>query len=142
MATRTAASIDRDRHWSIAPSCELRHDPDAACVEMIWQGYLTSDAFRAANERVLALIAKTGVNKLLGDVTHFTLIGAEDQRWLNENWIPRIIAAGLRTCALVQPLYYFNRVAVESVGGRVDPQRLTVRYFSDPDEARAWLRSA
>lgn len=59
--------------------------------------------------------------------------------WLNNNWIPRATAAGLRHVALIQPSYYFNKVAVETVGANVDPSRLALSYFGDIASARAWL---
>jgi len=121
--------------------CIIRHDPEVPCVVMIWQGYATSAEFRAANERILNVIAETKATKLLGDVSHFVLIGMEDQAWLNNNWIPRAIAAGLRTVALIQSTYYFNKVAVETVGNNLDPTRLTLSYFGDINSARDWLRA-
>lgn len=108
---------------------------------MIWQGYATSAEFRAANERILQVIAESQVTKLLGDVSRFVLIGREDQAWLNNNWIPRAIAAGLRTVALVQSSYYFNKVAVETVGNNLDPAALALSYFGDITTARDWLAS-
>jgi hypothetical protein len=129
----------QQRHWSLPPGCEVSFDARVPCVIMIWQGYFTSDEFRAANERVLELLQRTRCPGLLGDVTDFTLIGADDQRWLNEHWIPRAIDAGLRTCALVQPTYFFNRVAVDNVTRQVDGRRLAVEYFADRDAARAFL---
>ena len=39
----------------------------------------------------------------------------------------------------MQPSYYFNRVAVDNVTSRTDPNRLTVAYFDDADNARTWL---
>jgi hypothetical protein len=107
---------------------------------MTWRGYATTRQFRDANERVLAEIRAHGAARLLGDLREFVLIGADDQRWLNERWIPSAIEAGLRQVALTQPTYYFNRVAVETVSSRVDPDRLTVGYFADLDAARAWLK--
>jgi hypothetical protein len=79
------------------------------------------------------------VENLLGDVSRFVLIGATDQNWLNDNWIPRAIDAGLRRVALVQPTYYFNQVAVENVGRRLDANRLQLSYFGDIASARDWL---
>jgi hypothetical protein len=119
--------------------CQIRYDPDARCVVMVWQGYATSAEFRAANERVLAAIYAHRVENLLGDVSRFVLIGATDQNWLNDNWIPRAIDAGLRRVALVQPTYYFNQVAVENVGRRLDANRLQLSYFGDMASARDWL---
>jgi len=119
--------------------CTIRFDPQVGCVVMVWKGYATSEEFRAGNERVLAAILETGATRLLGEVTDFKLIGATDQQWLNDNWIPRAVQAGLRRVALIQPVYYFNRVAIETVAQRVDPATLEIGYFTDLDAARAWL---
>ena len=72
--------------------CTVTHDPEVPCVVMLWQGYATSAQFRAANERVLAVVKETKAQKLLGDVSRFVLIGSEDQAWLNQNWIPRAVS--------------------------------------------------
>jgi hypothetical protein len=119
--------------------CDVTYDHDARTVIMDWQGYFPSAEFRAANERVLTVVQATAATRLLGDITHFVLIGADDQAWLNENWIPRLIRAGVQRCALVQPTYYFNRVAVENVGRQVDADRLAIGYFGDRESARRWL---
>jgi hypothetical protein len=122
--------------------CTIRYDPEGRCVVMVWQGYATSAEFRAANERVLAAIYAHRATNLLGDVSRFVLIGATDQNWLNDNWIPRAIEAGLRRVALVQPTYYFNQVAVENVGRRLDATRLQLSYFGDMASARDWITTA
>jgi hypothetical protein len=116
------------------------YDTDIPCVVMIWNGYATSAAFKDGNARVLAEISAHRASKLLGDIRNFVLIGAEDQTWLNEVWIPRAMHAGLRKIALVQPTFYFNRVAVESVAKKMDRERVEVGFFNTQDEARAWLK--
>lgn len=116
------------------------YDIEVPCVVMIWKGYATSAAFKDGNAQVLAKISAHNASKLLGDVTDFVLIGAEDQAWLNQVWIPRAMHAGLRKIALVQPTFYFNRVAVESVAQKVDRDRAEVGFFSTQEEARAWLK--
>ncbi len=108
---------------------------------MTWKGYATSREFREGNERVLGVLAERGASKLLGDIKDFVLIGAEDQHWLSSNWIPRAMEAGLRTVAMITPVFYFNRVAVESVGQKLDPEALILQYFDSQDPARHWLRS-
>jgi hypothetical protein len=122
--------------------CAVGYDADVPCVIMTWQGYATSREFRDANERVLGVIAERGATKLLGDIKRFVLIGADDQHWLSTNWIPRVMQAGLRTIALVTPVFYFNRVAVENVGQKLDPEALILQYFETRDTARQWLASA
>jgi hypothetical protein len=121
--------------------CTIGHDADVPCVIMTWKGYATSSEFREANERILRLIVEHRTSKLLGDIKEFVLIGADDQHWLSSNWIPRVTEAGLRTVALVTPVFYFNRVAVESVGQTLDPDRLIMQHFENREAARSWLAS-
>jgi hypothetical protein len=117
------------------------YDADIPCVTMLWRGYAASAVFRAANEQVLAAIRERRAKRILADVADFVLIGQEDQDWLNQDWLPRAIEAGLRYCAMVEPTFHFNRVAVHNVGGRIDPRQLTLAYFPDRDSALAWLRA-
>lgn len=123
-------------------SCTVGYDVDVPCVFMTWKGYATTPLFREANARVLACLAERRATRLLGDVADFVLIAAADQDWLTTEWIPRAVAAGLRRAAIVQPTSYFNRVAVENVGRRTDPERLSVGFFDTAEAARAWLRVA
>jgi len=116
------------------------YDADVPCVVMIWKGYATSAAFRDGNGRVLAEITERRASKLLGDVTDFVLIGAEDQAWLNEVWIPRAMHAGLRKVALVQPTFYFNRVAIDGVAQKLDRERLQLGFSDNLDAAKDWLK--
>ena len=118
----------------------IDYDADIPCVVMIWKGYATSAAFREGNAQVLAQITERRASKLLGDVTDFVLIGAEDQAWLNEVWIPRAVHAGLRKVALVQPSFYFNRVAIDSVAQKLDRDRVELGFFDNRDAAKEWLR--
>ena len=123
-------------------ACTVDYDADVPCVIMTWKGYATSGEFREANERVLEILAERTASKLLGDLKEFVLIGSEDQSWLSTDWIPRAVKAGLRKVALTAPAFYFNRVAVESVGQRLDPEALMLKHFDHRDAARAWLASA
>lgn len=116
------------------------YDADVPCVLMVWKGYATSAAFREGNARVLAEITERRASKLLGDVIDFVLIGAEDQAWLNEVWIPRAMHAGLRKVALVQPSFYFNRVAIDSVAQKLDRERVQIGFFDNRDDAKTWLK--
>ena len=122
--------------------CLIGYDAEVPCVTMTWKGYATSREFRDASERVLSTFAERNASKLLGDAKDFVLIGSEDQNWLSHHWIPRMIGVGLRTVALVSPAFYFNKVAVETVGERLDPNQLVLKYFEDGAAARGWLAAA
>jgi hypothetical protein len=121
--------------------CTVGYDADVPCLTMTWKGYATSREFREANERILEVLAERKADKLLGDIEEFVLIGSEDQTWLSTDWIPRAVQAGLRKVALITPVFYFNKVAVESVGERLDPEALKLQQFDSAPAAREWLAS-
>ena len=121
--------------------CTIGYDADVPCVVMTWKGYANTREFRDANERILAFLAERKASKMLGDIRDFVLIGAEDQTWLSTDWIPRAVQAGLRKVALITPVFYFNKVAVESVGERLDPEALKLQHFDSAPAAREWLAS-
>jgi len=131
--------MDHKAIFETETAFEVGYDPLVPCVTMAWRGYHTSAAFRAQNERVVAELSERRTSKMLCDIRTFVLIGAADQEWLNTNWLPRAVNAGLRTCALVAPVFHFNRVAVHSVVERIDSQTLSVAYFDATESARDWL---
>jgi len=134
--------MDQISPFHVETDFQVTYDRDVPCVVMVWRGYHDSASFRANNWRVLAALIEHGASQLLGDVRHFLLIGATDQDWLNREWLPRVIEAGLTTCALVVPVYYFNRVAVNTVVERMGTSAVRVEYFDAPEPARRWLQSA
>ncbi len=119
--------------------CTYGYEPDVPCVAMIWRGY-APDAFREANEAILALISERGATRLLGDIEALGEIGAPDQAWLTSDWLPRAARAGLRSVALVTPAFELHHSPVRLVGEH-RPQGLALEYFDDADAGRAWLRT-
>ncbi len=124
-----------------ATDFHLSFAPEIPAVVMVWRGYHTTNSFRDNNEQALALLRERGASKILCDVRQFLLIGAADQSWLNYNWLPRAMDAGLRHCALILPVYFFNRVAVQGVVERIESPTLRVEYFEAAEPAREWLQS-
>jgi hypothetical protein len=133
--------MDHTAIFATEAAFEVGYDPAVPCVTMVWRGYHTSEAFRAQNERVLAELSQRRASRILCDIRYFVLIGAADQDWLNANWLPRAAEAGLRVCAIVAPVFYFNRVAVHTVVEKLDKQTLSVAYFDATESARNWLRT-
>jgi len=132
--------MDGQSLFHLAPEFSVCYEPELPAIVMVWRGYHVSSAFRAQNESVLASLAAHRASKMVCDIRHFLLIGADDQAWLNGDWLPRAMDAGLRFAAIVTPLYFFNRVAVGEVVQRLDSKRLRVEYFEDQAPARDWLR--
>lgn len=110
-------------------------------VVMEWDGYATSNQFREGTELMMNVLIKHKASKVLADIKDMVLIGMEDQKWLDEVFLPRAIKFGFKTIAIIRPDSYFNKVAVESVSYKVDKEKLTINFFDNIEEAKNWLRS-
>ena len=114
-------------------------DPEIRTVVMEWNGYATSKQFREGTELMLNTLIKNNSSKVLADIKDMTIIGMEDQRWLNEEFLPRATTFGFNSIAIVKPDHYFNKVAVEGISYRADKNKLTINFFDNRDEAKEWL---
>jgi hypothetical protein len=106
---------------------------------MEWNGYATSKEFKQGTELMLNMLIKNNCSKVLADIKDMKIIAMEDQQWLNEEFLPRATTFGFKAIAIVKPLYYFNKVAVETISYKVDKEKLTMNFFDNTEEAREWL---
>lgn len=106
---------------------------------MEWTGYATSAEFREGTEYMLQVLKENKAARVLADIRDMVLIGIEDQHWLDNNFLPRAIQAGFTSIAMIKPLHYFNKVAVESISYKVDRDKLAINFFDNREEAIAWL---
>jgi hypothetical protein len=120
---------------------DIYYDAEKGWVVMQWEGYANSAQFREGTELMLKTLTANGAHKVLANIQDMVLIGQEDQKWLEESFLPKAIASGFKAVAFVKPLSYFNQIAVESVSYKIDKQRLTINLFDSKKEAEQWLSS-
>ena len=117
-------------------------DKDLDCVVMDWDGYATSKQFKQGTELMLNTLIQNNCSKVLADIKEMKIIAMEDQQWLNEEFLPRATSFGFKAIAIVKPNYYFNQVAVETISYKVDKAKLTINFFDNIEDAKAWLGKA
>ena len=107
---------------------------------MEWQGWAKPAEFRAANDALVQAIRDHRGSRVLGDSRLIKVIQKSDQEWVNTDWFPRILAAGLTRTALVIPQSGLAKMNIDDMVSRV-ADRLDVAYFATLAEARVWLMS-
>ena len=115
-------------------------DKGINAVVMEWDGYATSSQFKEGTELMLNTLIQNNSFKVLADIKDMVLIGMEDQEWLNTHFLPRAIKFGFKAIAIIKPVHYFNKVAVENISYKVDRNQLAIDFFDNIEEAREWLR--
>jgi hypothetical protein len=111
---------------------------EAAHIE--WQGWAKPAEFRAANDALVVAIKEHNATRVLGDSGQIKVIQKSDQDWVNQDWFPRILDAGLTRLAMVLPGSGLAKMNIDDMVSRV-AGRLDVAYFATLGEAREWLAS-
>jgi hypothetical protein len=119
----------------------ISYDREKQCVLMKWNGYSTSTQFKNGTELMLQLLIENNAKKVLADIKNMTIIGLEDQKWIENDFLPRATKHGFKFLALVKPSSYFNAVAMESLMNRPVLSTLNIRMFDTVEEAQSWLDS-
>jgi SpoIIAA-like len=125
-------------YFNLPGVARVKWDASSQGAHIEWQGWAKPAEFRAANDALVEAIKDHHGSRILGDSRHIKVIQKSDQEWVNEDWFPRILAAGLTRMALVIPASGLAKMNIDDMVGRVADQ-LDVAYFATMDEAREWL---
>jgi hypothetical protein len=116
----------------------VKWDATSQAAHMEWQGWASPTEFKAANDALVQAITEHHSTKVLGDSRQIKVIQKTDQEWVNRDWFPRILGAGLTRMALVLPKSGLAKMNIDDLVSRV-ADRLDVAYFATLDDAREWL---
>ncbi len=114
-------------------------DDESGSIVMEWNGYATSSQFREGTEKMLSLLIETDARKVIANMRDMVLIGEEDQKWMETNFLPRAIKHGFKACAIIEPTNYFNKIAAETISVKVAKENLDIRFFDTLEEGKKWL---
>ena len=117
----------------------VKWDVASKAAHMEWQGWANSAEDREANDAIILALRANRGSKLLGDSRGVKVIRQADQEWSNQDWFPRVLAAGLTRMALVIPASGLAKLNVDQILSRVPGTELDTAYFATLDEARLWL---
>jgi len=121
---------------------DISYDSFLDAVVMKWNGYSTKEQFREGTELMLNTLIKHKGSKVLADIREMVIIGTEEQKWLEENFLPRAIEFGFKKIAIIRPKSYFNNVAVESISYKVDHDKLTINFFDSLQTGKEWIMNS
>ena len=123
------------------PWITIRWDESCLAVWAEWKNYVEGDDLRAGMDAGLALLRTMRTSRWLADTRFLKPVRQVDQAWANNDWFPRVLAAGLRWMAIVSPKSSVARLSVKQTLSKVGEDEMVTAYFDDIEDARAWLRN-
>lgn len=127
------------------PNFLLEWIPDGKWLKLEHRGFIGSEEYRAAMDKALEVVVARGTTKMLWDLRKMKVLASEDQAWLENDWVRRLLQrSNVRYCAVIVPESTIAQLTIKSLNDRtVDllENELSRVYFSSPEDAEHWLRS-
>lgn len=120
----------------------IHWEEDSKIVRAEWKDAAGGEPMKRGMWTGLEAVKQLRANRWLADTRNLGTMTPEDVKWVNDVWIPQVVAAGIRHMAFVMPKKVVVQLSVKSFMSRIDDHELANAYFENLDEARAWLRSA
>ncbi len=120
---------------------EIEYNPELNIIDTLWFGYSSQSDLKKACEIGLELTQQVKCPYKLNDNTLFTGPWDTAVAWLEKEWLPRAVAAGVRYIAHIAPPDSFGEAAGEVMQLSLIGKQLLVRIFSSRAEGIAWLQS-
>ncbi len=113
------------------------HNPNAACLQVMFRGSVTYDEFVEVSEYEFEMIRHYKLKKCLVGLREMSAYPVGGQDYVKNIWFSRVIKEGIQMLAFVVPDDIFVKVSMVEAH---DPQStLTIQYFDEEDRALAWL---
>ncbi|RSK39456.1 hypothetical protein [Hymenobacter perfusus] len=104
-----------------------------------WQGLLSLDGVIHGSIGVLEILQHTQCPYILNDNRGVLGSWKQANEWIEAQWMPQALAAGLRYHAHIVAPGVFGQASAEDLHLRVG-NSFQMRLFEDIEEAQAWLR--
>lgn len=128
--------------YMIREPYNIYFDSNDNCVIMDWDGYSTSVQFQEGTELMLSLVKSNQSRMVLADMKDMVLISMEDQHWVVNSFLPKLSEAGVEKVAIVNPHYYYGKVAIESLTIKANEASLQCKVFHNLETAKSWMKEA
>lgn len=125
------------------PCCCVRWlEPDRVLYEE-WNGMVKGENYRTAQNAAIDIFQRHKGSKVLFDTRGVKVLPREDQEWHVNVAIPRLIAAGMRYSAIVNPEAAVGELSVSRAvsSATASGAQRQAATFTDVEEALSWLAS-
>jgi len=115
--------------------------PEEKIVHHKFHKFVFGQAFRDALNAGVDVFTKNGAQKWLSDDRENGALEPADSDWAQKDWFPRVRKAGWKYWGLILPEKVVGQMNMQRFIKTYSDQGLTVKVFSNPDEALKWLKN-
>jgi len=117
----------------------IETDDELDAVLHTWTDFTTGEAFRDGSNVLLEAIRETGHSNLLVDTSNIQAHDDEDKAWLQQEWVPKALDAGMEASAMVYSDSVISKMEMESFNEEIEDIPYETFLTDDRVEGEAWL---
>jgi hypothetical protein len=138
MAGSVLTTTPTDRVYVDEPWLLMRWDSARRLVHSEWRAFANSAELRAGLLRGIQAIKDQRAVAYVTDTRKVKVVVHDDQKWIEDTWLPLALEAGLKRIAVVTAASGLGKLTVEDVVGLVDDDGLLSRSFDSLAPAMRW----
>ena len=105
-----------------------------------WMGYISPQFVMEGSNAIIEAAKACGTAQFLSDKTTVQGTYKKTNQWLEEDWFPRAIEAGLRFGASLLSENIFSQMSSKDLEERVQGGGMVYKNFHKKEDAVAWLK--
>ncbi|WP_027001742.1 hypothetical protein [Hugenholtzia roseola] len=124
----------------VSPQDALRiyYLPESRVIITRSVGFVFGEELKKFLNEIIIFMQKRKLNKLIVDLTYREPYTDEDQQWIDNNWFPRALAAGLTHFGYVVAKDLFMQFSAEEILERRKGS-VTLAPFGELEAAQKWI---
>lgn len=117
----------------------IEYDEEIDAVVHTWNMFASGETFREGANELLSVFENRDVSKMIVDTREVKAHDEADKQWLAEEWIPKMIDAGLEASVNLHRESVIAEMDVEETVDPVEDEPFENMLTDDMAEARAWI---
>lgn len=117
----------------------IEWDGDIDTVTFTWDAFASGDQFKSGANALLEYVESNDVAKVIHDTSGIQAHDDEDLEWLEAEWYPKMVDAGLRYSAIVHQESVISQMDTEDFVEDVKDMPYKLMHTADLEEAREWM---
>ncbi|WP_291722914.1 hypothetical protein [Bernardetia sp.] len=93
----------------------IYYNEEAHCIITRSIGFVYEDELRTFLNKIISFLEEKNTNKLIVDLTYRQTYTEEDQDWIDKDWFPRALKAGLTYFGYVLPTDLFMQLSADEI---------------------------
>lgn len=117
----------------------IYYNEKANCIITRSIGFVYDKELKTFLDQIIFFLQEKNINKLIVDLTYRQTYTDEDQKWIDTNWFPRVLEAGLIYFGYVIPNDLFMQLSADEI---LVKQKSSVKVipFGHLEKAIEWIQ--